>query len=155
MAFFNNLSVKKLSETPDTDFVLQKGFLYGNSKLGLLIVSDIFAEKLKGTGVTSNSVHPGVVATSIWAKSFLIYKNIIYRIAVEVGAPIIAKVSRVLSVPNSHLLCYKNSLSFIRGTVLLREMQLVLIGLVLNETYFASILGSLGRFPNFSARGGC
>ena len=39
---------------------------YCNSKLAVLIASDIFSEKLKGTGVTSNAVHPGYVATGIF-----------------------------------------------------------------------------------------
>ncbi|RZC36874.1 adh short domain containing protein [Asbolus verrucosus] len=39
---------------------------YSNSKLATLIASDIFAKKLKYTGVTSNSLHPGLVLTNIF-----------------------------------------------------------------------------------------
>lgn len=38
----------------------------------MLIASDIFAEKLKEAGVTSNSVHPGIVRTLIFTKTFFV-----------------------------------------------------------------------------------
>ncbi|RZC37200.1 retinol dehydrogenase 12-like [Asbolus verrucosus] len=40
--------------------------VYSNSKLATIMASDTFAEKLKGTGVTSNSLHPGIVRTKIF-----------------------------------------------------------------------------------------
>nr|XP_022918241.1 retinol dehydrogenase 12-like isoform X2 [Onthophagus taurus] len=61
MAFINNLTIKNI------DKVLSPLSLsYGNSKLCNIITANVFAEKLKGTGVTSNSVHPGLVNTPIF-----------------------------------------------------------------------------------------
>ena len=41
---------------------------YGQSKLALVLFTHELAKKLQGTGVTVNSVHPGTVATNIWAR---------------------------------------------------------------------------------------
>lgn len=38
---------------------------YGQSKLALMMATFGWAERLKGTGITANVVHPGVVATNI------------------------------------------------------------------------------------------
>src|SRR2546428_2906865 len=43
---------------------------YGQSKLALVLFTHELAKKLKGTGVTVNSVHPGTVATNIWTRPF-------------------------------------------------------------------------------------
>ena len=40
---------------------------YGRSKLANVLFSNELARRLAGTGVTSNSLHPGVVATNIWS----------------------------------------------------------------------------------------
>jgi NAD(P)-dependent dehydrogenase (short-subunit alcohol dehydrogenase family) len=40
---------------------------YGRSKLANVLFASALARRLEGTGVTSNSVHPGRVATNIWA----------------------------------------------------------------------------------------
>lgn len=40
---------------------------YGRSKLANILFSNELARRLAGTGVTSNSLHPGVVATNIWS----------------------------------------------------------------------------------------
>ncbi|XP_018570414.1 retinol dehydrogenase 14-like [Anoplophora glabripennis] len=42
---------------------------YPNSKLCLIMISDIFAEKLMKYGVTSNTYHPGIVYTDIFKRS--------------------------------------------------------------------------------------
>ncbi len=39
---------------------------YSNSKLALIMFTYELARRLKGTGVTANCLHPGVVATGIW-----------------------------------------------------------------------------------------
>ena len=39
--------------------------IYSNSKLCILMASNIFAEKLEEFGITSNALHPGCVATPI------------------------------------------------------------------------------------------
>ena len=41
---------------------------YGQSKLALVLFTHELAKKLQGTGVTVNAVHPGTVATNIWAR---------------------------------------------------------------------------------------
>lgn len=43
-------------------------FTYANSKVCNIITANGFAEKLKGTGITSNSLHPGTVQTDIFSK---------------------------------------------------------------------------------------
>jgi len=40
---------------------------YGRSKLANVLFATELAHRLDGTGVTSNSLHPGTVATSIWS----------------------------------------------------------------------------------------
>jgi retinol dehydrogenase 14 len=40
---------------------------YGRSKLGNVLFANELARRLQGTGVTSNSLHPGGVATNIWS----------------------------------------------------------------------------------------
>src|SRR5712664_2457632 len=54
------------------DLNLEKAYggwkAYGQSKLALVLFTHELAKKLQGTGVTVNSVHPGTVATNIWAR---------------------------------------------------------------------------------------
>lgn len=40
---------------------------YQRSKLGNVLFTNELARRLQGTGVTANSLHPGVVATNIWS----------------------------------------------------------------------------------------
>jgi retinol dehydrogenase-14 len=40
---------------------------YQRSKLANVLFADELARRLAGTGVTSNSLHPGMVATNIWS----------------------------------------------------------------------------------------
>ncbi|EFA09615.1 retinol dehydrogenase 12 [Tribolium castaneum] len=75
LAYTNNLSVKKLYETKSPDSTVPRTCLYGNSKLCLIIMTDILAEKLKNTGVTANSVHPGLVTTPIFTNTYTVIKN--------------------------------------------------------------------------------
>jgi len=74
---------------------------YGRSKLANVLFASEQARRLDGTGVTSNSVHPGRVATNIWAGAPAWTKPLIRYwlsrtfINVEAGAaPIIALASR-------------------------------------------------------------
>ncbi|KAJ8922727.1 hypothetical protein NQ315_007762 [Exocentrus adspersus] len=66
LSYFNNFSLDKLK--PDG---LSTGyyFYYSNSKLCLVMATEMFAEKLKKYGVTSNAYHPGVVSTAIFASA--------------------------------------------------------------------------------------
>ncbi|KAJ3643138.1 hypothetical protein Zmor_025866 [Zophobas morio] len=75
MAFVNNLTVDNLNFNDKNNTFLEKITSYNNSKLALLIASDIFAEKLEGTGVTSNSIHPGFVSTPIFTKGYSVINN--------------------------------------------------------------------------------
>ena len=43
-----------------------KGEAYGQSKLANNLFTRELAQRLKGTGVTSYALHPGVVFTDIW-----------------------------------------------------------------------------------------
>jgi retinol dehydrogenase-14 len=53
------------------DLGFEKGYSivrsYARSKLANVLFASELARRLEGTGVTSNSVHPGAVATNIWS----------------------------------------------------------------------------------------
>jgi NAD(P)-dependent dehydrogenase (short-subunit alcohol dehydrogenase family) len=51
---------------------------YGRSKLANVLFAAELARRLAGTGVTSNSLHPGAVATNIWSGAPLWAKPIIH-----------------------------------------------------------------------------
>ncbi|MBN2799141.1 MAG: SDR family NAD(P)-dependent oxidoreductase [Deltaproteobacteria bacterium] len=61
----NHVSLKKT----DVDRLLDSapyrwGDAYARSKLGLILATRALSRRLEGTGVTANSLHPGVIATS-------------------------------------------------------------------------------------------
>ena len=53
------------------DLFFERGYLlmkaYGRSKLGNVLYTRLLAQKLAGTGVTVNCLHPGTVDTAIWS----------------------------------------------------------------------------------------
>ncbi len=51
---------------------------YGRSKLANVLFASELARRLAGTGVTSNSLHPGAVSTNIWSGAPLWAKPLIY-----------------------------------------------------------------------------
>ena len=51
---------------------------YARSKLANVLFAAELARRLEGTGVTSNSLHPGAVATNIWAGAPLWAKPLIH-----------------------------------------------------------------------------
>lgn len=69
---------------------------YGRSKLANVLFANELARRLAGTGVTSNSIHPGSVDTSIWSGAPLWAKPIIqlvfrpFFISAEKGASYVA-----------------------------------------------------------------
>ena len=68
--FWNNLSLKNLNYPKNHPMnFLRTSFIYGNSKLCNVIAANGFAERLKKFGVTSNSLHPGLVNTDIHART--------------------------------------------------------------------------------------
>nr|XP_023029102.1 retinol dehydrogenase 11-like [Leptinotarsa decemlineata] len=70
LAFCSNLSVENLNYPKGHPLNLfRTSLIYANSKLANVIAANGFAQRLKGFGVTSNSLHPGMVNTDIFMKS--------------------------------------------------------------------------------------
>ncbi|KAJ3647055.1 hypothetical protein Zmor_024603 [Zophobas morio] len=76
-AFLNTLSVKNLNFDDKYGRFIDKFLSYANSKFALIIASDIYAERLRGTGVTCNTIHPGFVATPIIPKVYSVASNVL------------------------------------------------------------------------------
>ncbi len=72
---------------------------YSRSKLANVLFANELARRLAGTGVTSNSLHPGGVATNIWSGAPLWAKPLIYLflrryfITAEAGAQTIVQLA--------------------------------------------------------------
>ena len=95
-AFLNTLSVKNLNFNDKRGLFIERFHSYANSKLALIIASDILAEKLKGTGVTCNTIHPGFVATPIMPKLYSLTENIFLNSITRLYWIFYAKVSNVV-----------------------------------------------------------
>ncbi|KAK9738403.1 short chain dehydrogenase [Popillia japonica] len=66
-AFFNNLKIENLNSKTRMIFdVCAESWLYGNTKLMNVITAKILGDKLGEFGVTTYSLHPGVVNTPIY-----------------------------------------------------------------------------------------
>ncbi|CAH1374908.1 unnamed protein product [Tenebrio molitor] len=91
LAFTNNLSLKNLNFDCEKPNSLDIQFVYGNSKLSMIMAADTFAEKLKGTGVAVNSIHPGLVKTPIFTKTYAVYKNVFYEMFIWLSQCVIGK----------------------------------------------------------------
>lgn len=98
LAFTNNLTVQNLNRTPTLiSGVLSDIVLYGNSKLMNIITANIFGEKLQSSGITTYSVHPGIVNTAIYRNfkgenALPLFKFFIYKFLL----PLAGKVSSSL-----------------------------------------------------------
>jgi hypothetical protein len=57
------------------------------------MAADIFAKKLKGTGVTVNSVHPWLVKTPLFTKIHAIYKNVFFQMYIWLSQCVFGRVS--------------------------------------------------------------
>jgi NAD(P)-dependent dehydrogenase (short-subunit alcohol dehydrogenase family) len=92
-AFINTLSLKNLNVDCPNLNLFDIYFTYSNSKLSMIMAADTFAEKLKGTGVTVNSVHPWFVKTPIFPKTSAIAKNVFFEILNWLNEYVIGRVS--------------------------------------------------------------
>ncbi|XP_054257489.1 retinol dehydrogenase 12-like [Macrosteles quadrilineatus] len=54
-------------KTPNPTEETSNRILYQNTKFASVMFSNELARRLEGTGITANSLHPGVIFTSIWA----------------------------------------------------------------------------------------
>ncbi|KAJ4431260.1 hypothetical protein ANN_19857 [Periplaneta americana] len=54
--------------------------VYNCSKLANILVANELARRLKGTGVTANSLHPGTVITDVWRRASRITKAFVFGI---------------------------------------------------------------------------
>jgi len=61
---------------------------YGQSKLANLLYAKGLANRLRGTGLTAVSVHPGVIKTNLWRQSFLtrLFSNVVTSKSIPQGA---------------------------------------------------------------------
>ncbi|XP_043582156.1 retinol dehydrogenase 13-like [Bombus pyrosoma] len=66
----------------NNDKSYEPGEAYAQSKLANILFTKELANKLKGTGVTVNAVHPGIVRTEIM-RYMGIYQNFLGRLAVD------------------------------------------------------------------------
>lgn len=64
MAELGSLNLDNINSCPGPFY--SDTIMYSNSKLYVVYMTWEFANKLKGTGVTVNCLHPGVVNTSIF-----------------------------------------------------------------------------------------
>ncbi|KAF2894545.1 hypothetical protein ILUMI_11624 [Ignelater luminosus] len=90
VAFFHNLSIENLNCPEDQMIIAFTDLkMYANSKLCLIIAANELSKKLRGTGVTAYSVHPGAVYTNIYFRyaKELSYDNLLYKIL----APVVIK----------------------------------------------------------------
>jgi NAD(P)-dependent dehydrogenase (short-subunit alcohol dehydrogenase family) len=92
-AFINTLSLKNLNVDCPNPNLFDIYFTYSNSKLSMIMAADTFAEKLKGTGVTVNSVHPWFVKTPLIPKTSVIVKNVFFEMFVWLIHYVIGRVS--------------------------------------------------------------
>lgn len=85
------------------DLGLERGYgimrAYARSKLANVLFANELARRLAGTGVTSNSLHPGAVATNIWSGAPIWAKPLIFLlfrpsfVSVEKGAETIVQLA--------------------------------------------------------------
>nr|CAH7718838.1 unnamed protein product [Callosobruchus chinensis] len=69
-AFCSNLSLESLNPPQGHPMsYLRNSLIYANSKLANIIAANGFADRLKEFGVTSNSLHPGLVNTEFFMNS--------------------------------------------------------------------------------------
>ncbi|XP_030761829.1 retinol dehydrogenase 12-like [Sitophilus oryzae] len=69
-AFISDLTVDNLNYPKNHPMSIYRNqLIYGNSKLCNIITANGFAERLRDSGVTSNSLHPGMVNTDLYLKS--------------------------------------------------------------------------------------
>ncbi|CAG9763012.1 unnamed protein product [Ceutorhynchus assimilis] len=78
-AYLSDLSLENLHPQPEYYerlFIKLNGGVYSNSKLALTAAAKSFGQKLDGTGVTANVVHPGIVKTDIFRNAIKNDRNI-------------------------------------------------------------------------------
>lgn len=62
---YGSIDVNNMNEFPSGSELMAEFKLYGRSKLGNILFTIALAEKLKGTNVTVNCLHPGVVQSNL------------------------------------------------------------------------------------------
>lgn len=74
-SFINNLSEDNLNPNEVINDYVQGSKQYANTKTCIIMAANEFAKRLKGTGVTVNSLHPGLVQTKTITNGVKLAKN--------------------------------------------------------------------------------
>jgi hypothetical protein len=93
LAFTNNLSLKNLNFDCQSPKLFDRIFMYGNSKLSMIMAADTFAKKLKGTGVAVNSVHPWLVKTPIVTNTYTVQRDVFFQMFFGLSQCVLGRVS--------------------------------------------------------------
>ncbi|XP_030036078.2 retinol dehydrogenase 11-like [Manduca sexta] len=72
---FGKIDLNKFHKQAKNSFEHRR--VYSNTKLANILFTNKLSKDLKGTGVTANSVHPGVVSTDIFRDKYAITKYLI------------------------------------------------------------------------------
>lgn len=77
---FSDLNMEKVPEKKKTDFQV-----YGNTKQCNILMTVELSRRLEGTGVTANSLHPGLVSTDIMKNCNSFFTRMFFKFMMKIG----------------------------------------------------------------------